>query len=168
MPRHAVVTAAMLSCLSAVAVADCQHRLLAVGPIMMARGTTSSTILRVDFAGIPYQNSEASTTCDGWCTILLTLLAANFSIRPCSISHRVVTGKADSLCHFLHVSSSPTYPSPTHSQPLQSTPTESHSRPGYLHISSSTALWCHLSTIQSDCSNSIRYVGRTHAEHMLG
>lgn len=97
----------MLSCQSAVAAVDAlpilSCRVPAVGPIMMARGTTSSTILRVDFAGIPYQILKHQPHVMAG-VALLTLLVANFSIRRYVISHRVVTGKWAFLCHFLHVS----------------------------------------------------------------
>ena len=127
MPRHALITAAMLSCLSAVAVADSQLSATCCGSDYDGTRNNKLHNTASRLCGDTLPKFEASTTCsDGWCT-LLTLLAANFSIRPCLISHRVVTGKADSLCHFLHVSWSVTHISITN--PLSATSQHPHRIP---------------------------------------
>jgi len=123
--------------------------MLAVGPTMMARGTTSSTILRVEFAGIPYQNLKHQPHV--MAGVFTDSLSSEFfysSIRDLgSCRHRQVRFPMSlSACLLVrrpHI----------HHQPTSSTPTISHSRPGYLHLSNSTVPWCHLSTIQSERSD---------------
>ena len=123
MPRHAVITAAMLSCLSAVAVADSQLSGACCGSVYdgtMARGTTSSTILRVDFAGIPYQilkhqpHVMAGVFTDSLSSEFFYSSVLDLASSPVSTLSYVT------FC--MSPSPTPTYPSPTHFMPLHAPP----------------------------------------------